>query len=118
MIGIDTKVLVRYLVRDDQSQYDRARRLIQREVDSGEPVLVSLLVMLEMEWILRSRYALAKADDLDLRCNQPLTNLTPTYPTHICHPDRSEAQRRDLQFTSTHNKSPGAAPAAAAAPQQ
>jgi predicted nucleic-acid-binding protein len=62
MIGIDTNVLVRYLVRDDQSQYDRARRLIQREVESGEPVLVSLLVMLEMEWVLRSRYALAKAD--------------------------------------------------------
>jgi predicted nucleic-acid-binding protein len=62
MIGIDTNVLVRYLVRDDQSQYDRARRLIQREVESGEPVLVSLLVMLEMEWVLRSRYALAKPD--------------------------------------------------------
>jgi predicted nucleic-acid-binding protein len=60
MLGIDTNVLVRYLVRDDQSQYERARRLIHREVNTGEPVLVSLLVLLEMEWVLRSRYELAK----------------------------------------------------------
>jgi predicted nucleic-acid-binding protein len=62
MLGIDTNVLVRYLVRDDQSQYERTRRLIHREVNTGEPVLVSLLVLLEMEWVLRSRYELAKPD--------------------------------------------------------
>ena len=62
MLGIDTNVLVRYLVRDDQAQYEKARRLIDREVSKGEPVLVSLLVLLETEWVLRSRYDLAKAD--------------------------------------------------------
>jgi len=62
MLGIDTNVLVRYLVRDDQSQYERARRLINREVSIGEPVLVSLPVLLETEWVLRSRYELAKPD--------------------------------------------------------
>jgi predicted nucleic-acid-binding protein len=62
MLGIDTNVLVRYLVRDDQSQFERARRLIHREVNTGEPVLVSLLVLLELEWVLRSRYELAKPD--------------------------------------------------------
>jgi predicted nucleic-acid-binding protein len=62
MLGIDTNVLVRYLVRDDQSQFERARRLIHRDVNTGGPVLVSLLVLLEMEWVLRSRYELAKPD--------------------------------------------------------
>ena len=28
MLGIDTNVLIRYLVRDDQVQYDSARRLM------------------------------------------------------------------------------------------
>jgi predicted nucleic-acid-binding protein len=60
MLGIDTNVLIRYLVRDDQPQYEKARRLINREVSVGEPVLVSLLVLLETEWVLRSRYELAK----------------------------------------------------------
>jgi predicted nucleic-acid-binding protein len=62
MIGIDTNVLVRYLVRDDQLQFEEARRLINREVSTGEPVLISLVVLLESEWVLRSRYELAKAE--------------------------------------------------------
>jgi predicted nucleic-acid-binding protein len=64
MLGVDTNVLVRYLVRDDRSQYDKARQLIDREVAHGGAVLVSLLVLLETEWVLRSRYELAKADVL------------------------------------------------------
>jgi predicted nucleic-acid-binding protein len=62
MLGVDTNVLVRYLTRDDQPQYVKARHLIDREVAKGEPVMVSLLVLLETEWVLRSRYELAKAD--------------------------------------------------------
>jgi predicted nucleic-acid-binding protein len=62
MLGVDTNVLVRYLIRDDQSQYEKARRLIEREVSKGEPVLVSMLVLLETESVLRSRYELAKAE--------------------------------------------------------
>ncbi len=64
MLGIDTNVLVRYLVRDDQQQFERARRLINRELGKGEPVLVSLLVLLETEWVLRSRYSLGKTQML------------------------------------------------------
>lgn len=60
MIGLDTNVLVRFLVRDDEAQFERARRLIRREAAAGEPVLISLLVMLETEWVLRSRYDLTK----------------------------------------------------------
>jgi predicted nucleic-acid-binding protein len=62
MLGVDTNVLVRYLTRDDQPQYEKARRMIDREVAKGEPVLVSLQVLLETEWVLRSRYEMAKAD--------------------------------------------------------
>ena len=62
MLGSGTNELVRYLVRDDQSQCEKARRLIGREVGSGEPIFVGLLVLLETEWVLRSRYELAKPD--------------------------------------------------------
>ena len=65
MIGLDTNVLVRFLVRDDEDQFDRARKLIRREAHSGEPVRISLLVLLETEWVLRSRYKLAKGEILD-----------------------------------------------------
>jgi predicted nucleic-acid-binding protein len=62
MIGVDTNVLVRFLVRDDEPQFERARRLIKREANSGETVMISLIVLLETEWVLRSRYALSKSE--------------------------------------------------------
>jgi predicted nucleic-acid-binding protein len=60
MLGLDTNVLIRFLVRDDERQHRQARMLIAREVANDEPVLVSLLVLLETEWVLRSRYELSK----------------------------------------------------------
>jgi predicted nucleic-acid-binding protein len=62
MLGIDTNVLVRFLVRDDEVQFERARRLINREIGAGEDLFVSLMVLLETEWVLRSRYLLRKAE--------------------------------------------------------
>lgn len=62
MVGLDTSVLVRFLVRDDEAQFARARRLFQRGAAGGEPVLISLLVLLETEWVLRSRYGLTKPE--------------------------------------------------------
>jgi len=60
MLGIDTNVLVRFLVRDDEVQFEKASRLIKRGVGAREDVFVSLLVLLETEWVLRSRYDLKK----------------------------------------------------------
>lgn len=60
MIGLDTNVLVRFLVKDDQAQFARAQKLIKREASEGEAVSISLLVLLETEWVLRSRYGLGK----------------------------------------------------------
>ena len=66
MLGIDTNVLVRYVIRDDEAQFEKANRLIKREIDAGEAVFVSLAVILETEWVLRSRYQLKKADFVDV----------------------------------------------------
>lgn len=60
MLGIDTNVLVRFVIRDEESQYEKARRLIRRQLQAGDPVFVSQLVLLEAEWVLRSRYGIQK----------------------------------------------------------
>ncbi|MEZ5453909.1 MAG: type II toxin-antitoxin system VapC family toxin [Thiothrix sp.] len=52
--GFDTNVLVRYLLNDDPQQADIARQRIQQAVAEGEPVRISLLTILEAEWVLRS----------------------------------------------------------------
>ena len=75
MPGVDTNVLVRYLTRDDQPQYEKARRLIDRGVSKGEPILVSLLVLLETEWVLRSRYELVKSDIVAAFEDEPSVEL-------------------------------------------
>lgn len=60
MLALDTNVLVRLLVADDAAQARRAEQLIATEQAAGRPVLLSLLVLLETEWVLRSRYELPK----------------------------------------------------------
>ena len=66
MLGIDTNILVRFLVRDDETQFEKARRLIRRAVAAGRRVFVSQLVLLETEWVLRSRYGLQKIEIIEV----------------------------------------------------
>jgi predicted nucleic-acid-binding protein len=65
MLGIDTNILVRFLVRDDENQFEKARRLIRREITAGRRIFVSQLVLLETEWVLRSRYGLRKMEIIE-----------------------------------------------------
>ncbi len=65
MLGIDTNVLVRFLVRDDQTQFEKVRKLLKREVSNGRRVFINQFVLLETEWVLRSRYCLAKTKMLE-----------------------------------------------------
>ena len=60
MLGIDTNVVVRLLIADDMVQTRRARKLIDQAMRRDEAVLVSLPVMVETEWVLRSRYGLGR----------------------------------------------------------
>lgn len=57
-IAIDTNVLVRLLVRDDEAQFAAAQRLVDQAAAAEEPVLILLGALLETEWVLRSRYRL------------------------------------------------------------
>ncbi|KAA1183819.1 type II toxin-antitoxin system VapC family toxin [Rhizobium tropici] len=57
MIATDTNLVVRYLTGDHPEQSARARLLID-----GERVFVSVTVMLETEWMLRSAYGYKASD--------------------------------------------------------
>lgn len=64
MLGIDTNILVRLLVADDAAQTRRAQQIVASVQRDSGVLLVSLLVMIETEWVLRSRYELDKAATL------------------------------------------------------
>ena len=59
MIGLDTNVLVRYLTQDDPKQAARATRLIDEELSIAEPGFISLVVLVEMYWVLKRLYSVS-----------------------------------------------------------
>ena len=54
--SIDTNILVRYLVRDDEPQFGQVRRLFDEVHESGERLFVPVTVMLELVWVLQKCY--------------------------------------------------------------
>jgi len=60
ILGIDTNVVVRLLVSDDTEQTRKVRELVDQAVSRVERVLGSLPVLVETEWVRRSRYGLGR----------------------------------------------------------
>ena len=69
MIGLDTNVLLRYLVQDDPVQSPRATEIITRRLTEEEPGFVSLVTILEAVWSLKSLYKRSRhevANDIEM----------------------------------------------------
>jgi predicted nucleic-acid-binding protein len=62
MRGLDTNVLVRYLVADDVHQTAFAVRLVEQSRRTGEHLYISALVLCETVWVLSRTYGQAKAE--------------------------------------------------------
>jgi predicted nucleic-acid-binding protein len=60
MIGLDTNVLVRYLMQDDPAQARAAARLIERAADEGAACWIGAIVLCELVWVLESGYEVPK----------------------------------------------------------
>ena len=56
MIGLDTNVLVRYIVRDDPAQTALADHWIENRCSREQPGYVSHLVLAELYWVLGRGY--------------------------------------------------------------
>ena len=56
MIGLDTNVLLRYLLQDDELQGARAARAISQAAVRNEPLLLSAIVLCEALWVLERSY--------------------------------------------------------------
>lgn len=53
--SVDTNVLVRLVAQDDELQAQAVDRLLARHAKKGELLFVPVTVVLELEWVLRSR---------------------------------------------------------------
>ncbi|VXD13350.1 PilT protein domain protein [Planktothrix serta PCC 8927] len=62
MQGLDTNILVRYLVQDDLKQSQKATELINQLLAHEETILINNIVLCELIWVLESAYKYKKIE--------------------------------------------------------
>jgi predicted nucleic-acid-binding protein len=65
MTAVDTNIIVRFLVRDDEKQAEAARKRLKQAETRRERLKIPLLVVLETIWVLESAYGKSRSDILD-----------------------------------------------------
>ena len=60
MIAIDTNILLRYVVQDDPTLAPMASRVINRALARQEAIHLSVIVLCESVWVLKTRYHFSK----------------------------------------------------------
>lgn len=66
MKGLDTNILLRYLVQDDPVQGEKATQFIEKAVAEGETFFINNIVLCEIVWVLKSAYGYSKEEIADL----------------------------------------------------
>lgn len=61
MKALDTNVLLRFVMRDDENQFAKAKDFLGSRTPD-DPAFVSLVVLVEFAWTLRQRYGLSRTD--------------------------------------------------------
>ena len=61
MIGIDTNVLVRYIVQDDEKQAALASQVIENQCSENAPGFINRVVLCEAAWVLSRTYGYEKS---------------------------------------------------------
>lgn len=61
MIGLDTNVVIRYLVQDDAAQARKANHLMENDLTPDAPGFINLTTLCEIVWVLKRNYRLDKA---------------------------------------------------------
>jgi len=56
MIGLDTNVLVRYIVQDDPKQARLATRYVETHCTAKSPGRINVIVLCELAWVLGRGY--------------------------------------------------------------
>ena len=65
MKGIDTNILIRFLIGDDELQSKRVYNIFKKAESEKKEFFVPLLVILELIWVLESVYEIARTEILD-----------------------------------------------------
>ncbi len=92
MKGLDTNVLVRYLAQDDPAQAARATRLIETELSAADPGFISVVVLVELCWVLKRLYSATPQELVDT-----VADLLAGAQFHVDQRDAVQASVRHLR---------------------
>ncbi len=65
MKGVDTNILIRFLIGDDQQQTKKVYKIFKKAESDKKELFVPLLVVLEFVWVLESAYKVSRDEILD-----------------------------------------------------
>ena len=97
MIGLDTNVVIRYLVQDDPEQSKKANQFIEKSMKTGEEKILWIcqLTLCEIFWVLERCYDLNKEELIST-----LSALLQTRQIRIEQEDIAWAALRDFERSS------------------
>lgn len=73
--AIDSNILVRMFTGDDPQQFEAVKSLVRESEQANETLYVSLIVLVEMVWVLRRNYRTSRAVLVD-RLDQLMASPT------------------------------------------
>jgi len=65
MKGIDTNILIRFLIGDDELQAKKVYKIFKKIEFEKNELFVPLLVILELIWVLESVYEISRTDIIE-----------------------------------------------------
>lgn len=60
MIGLDSNILIRYLVQDDAAQARKVSHFIEESLSPESPGFINQISLCEIVWVLKRRYGVEK----------------------------------------------------------
>ncbi|MFM8341454.1 MAG: PIN domain-containing protein [Methylomonas sp.] len=66
MIGLDTNVIVRHIVQDDEKQAKVATDFIESQCSIENPLFINEITLCEIVWVLKRAYGYDKSLILDI----------------------------------------------------
>lgn len=89
MIGLDTNVIIRYLMQDDKKQFTIAEHLIEKAIKEKKLLHVNLIILCEVVWVLSYHYQL-KREEIS------------HFLEMLLHSEQIEVENRQLALSAFH----------------
>jgi len=94
MKGIDTNVLIRYLVQDDPKQSKMATSFIEKHCSHEAPGFIGHIVLCELVWVLEGNYGQSREQIADI-----LEKLLQTAELEVMESEQAWRALRDYRVS-------------------